>query len=319
MTGRAIWAGSTVDEFDSKLTLNPVNPKHGADIARAVMLLEAMGADISRAIRYVETGPPFSKSRPRFSRNGGVYVKKGDRAAEDRTRAAIRAAGIPQFPGNVAMLCLFYRPNFQRIDVDNMLKHVCDAANGIMWADDSQVTALVGLAELDADDPRTVVVAAPHESTLGRGVNATVPCLVCGALIVSTGVSKRPKTCSRQCAARFRFGHNGLDEPVDCLHCGEPFRRTTQYQRYCSPECRVEPLRNANRSRGKPLSKCWECGVTLAHHRGGRCRNCWRLNPGLRIEDVKRETCSICGAVRVVDLLATSSDGLRFCEGGCPA
>ena len=37
-------------------------------------------------------GAPWSKGRPRFSRNGHTYVRQQDREAEDATRTALRLA-----------------------------------------------------------------------------------------------------------------------------------------------------------------------------------------------------------------------------------
>lgn len=39
-----------------------------------------------------------------------------------------------------------------------MFKHVCDAGNGILWLDDSQITAKYGGIELDRHRPRTILV-----------------------------------------------------------------------------------------------------------------------------------------------------------------
>lgn len=248
------------------------------ELTRAAELLGLIGAETYRFSGVVMPGAPYSKSRPRFMRNGRVYVKQADREAEVLTATHLRGLLKTPATGNVALVCIFYRPNKQRIDVDNMLKHVCDAANGILWIDDSQCTALLGIAELDEKNPRTVVALAPHVSTLTRGSDAVKSCELCGTTFNTIGVSKRRRFCSRKCA-RLAASGSWLEELVACAQCGKEFRRRTKAQKMCSPACRSDSVRGRNRSRGKPKSICPECGKTLTHNRGGRCRECWRANP----------------------------------------
>jgi Holliday junction resolvase RusA-like endonuclease len=85
-----------------------------------------------------------------------------DRAAEDRTRGLIRQqwSGDPLLD-NVIVGAEFYRSSRQVVDLDNLLKHVLDAATGVLWVNDCQVTAYDGVAlELDREDPRTVLYVA---------------------------------------------------------------------------------------------------------------------------------------------------------------
>lgn len=245
------------------------------DVQKLVTAIGGLRHSVHSAIL---NGAPFSKSRPRFSRNGNTYVPKKDRQAEEQTSATLRMFYPESWTGNVALACIFYRPNFQRIDVDNMLKHVCDAANGIIWEDDSQVTALVGVAHLDVDDPRTVIAVAPHISTLVRGTDADYPCVVCSKPISRSGQTKLRKTCSRECRAQ-AMGHQLLDEPVPCAWCGEPFKRVSSYRKYCSVQCKAAAYRNVRKGIAKPPGRCTHCGAELSHRRGGRCRDCWREDP----------------------------------------
>lgn len=245
---------------------------------RAIAGVESDGTE--RAAYFVIPGAPISKSRVRFGR-GHAYSGAEAREAERRTATYMRAAmGARPYLGNVAVGCIFYRPNFQRIDVDNLLKHICDSANGVAWKDDSQVTAIFGRAELDRENPRTVVVLGPHRSTLLRGINDETPCATCGKPVSAVGKrgAREPKRyCSQVCAAQGR--RVDLSAPVPCAHCQQPFRRRTSAQRMCSPECRADNLRNVHKSRARKLSDCATCGKTLGHGRGGRCRDCWRANP----------------------------------------
>jgi Holliday junction resolvase RusA-like endonuclease len=244
-----------------------------------IRLVTAIGGLDHDVHSVILDGAPYSKSRPRFSRNGNTYVPKKDRIAEKNTAAVLRMHFLQPMTGNVALACIFYRPNFQRIDVDNMLKHICDAANKIIWHDDSQVTGVVGIAEHDAEDPRTILAVAPHISSLVRGTDADYPCIICGTTITRAGQSgKLRQTCSRECAATAR-GHKLLDQPVPCAWCDQPFKRVSSYRKYCSPECRAAAFRDVRRAASQPPMPCASCGKPLTHRRGGRCRECWIADP----------------------------------------
>lgn len=245
------------------------------DRERALLLCEAMAPGTGRMFMVVIKGEPASKSRPRFTKHGRPYRTKEDVDAEARTASHLRRTFAAPWTGNVALGCVFFRPSKQRIDVDNMLKHVCDAANGIAWIDDSQVTAVYGVAELDAEHPRTVLMFAQHRSTLLRGTDNVRPCEYCGTEFPIVGRTTK-RFCTSACAYKARS--HDLSAPVPCKHCEQPFRRTTSAQVMCSPECRVESLRGKQKAKAGPLSTCTSCGSELSHRRGGRCRACWRAN-----------------------------------------
>lgn len=254
-----------------------------SDLERALDLYEriASGGDDEFMRFTVIPGPPPSKARPRFRRSTGTtYTLAKDREAENTTAChLIRLVDPGPLTGNVALGCVFFRPDRQRIDTDNMLKHVCDAANGVLWFDDSQVTALIGITEIDPDNPRTIVVLGNHISTLGRGTDDVTPCKVCGAPITATRNGGRRKTCSKECAMRSRGAHV-LTDLVPCAQCGKPFKRVNHRQRFCSGPCSRDALRDKRRAEAGPLSRCLDCDKELTHRHGGRCRDCWRTHTG---------------------------------------
>jgi len=253
-----------------------IDVERQSDVLCMMDLRIALGLSDDRLLFTTIPGAPWSKSRPRFAKNGHTYSKREDVDAEERMRGYLRRSSHGEkFTGNVGLACVFFRPNRQRIDTDNLLKHVCDAGTGILWNDDTQVTAVLGITELDEERPRTLVMVAPHISTLTRGTDAVEECAVCGTEMPI--VSHKRKTCSRPCTQRYK-GYPLLAEPVACAQCGERFVRTTSAQTMCSPFCRVESLRDRNRRHGRQLSKCMTCDKQLAHNRGGRCRDCWRAN-----------------------------------------
>jgi Holliday junction resolvase RusA-like endonuclease len=219
-------------------------------------------------------GTPPSKIRARFGR-GHAYSTKATVTDEQRTASFVRRvlAG-DRFEGNVALGCIFYRPTRQRVDADNMLKHVCDSINGLAFADDSQITAIAARIELDRDNPRTVLVLGPHRSSLGRGINDTVPCSTCGTALPMAGrdrAGNRRRFCSPECRSA---GRPALPL-IPCVECGQEFQRGRSSQTMCSAECRRASFRAKRRGRAAPLSRCLNCGKELTHHRGGRCRDCF--------------------------------------------
>lgn len=153
-----------------------------ADSARVGELLAALGLADGPLHTLTIPGVPYSKSRPRFTRQGRAYHKSDDVDAEQRTGIYLRATVRRPYLGNVALACLFFRPNRNIVDADNLLKHVCDAANNVLWIDDSQCTGIVGIVDVDATDPRTVVAVGVHLSGLVRD-RSTPPKPPKGALL----------------------------------------------------------------------------------------------------------------------------------------
>lgn len=216
------------------------------ELDRMLNLASFLCAPTSRLHMVTIPGPPVSKSRPRFTRSGHAYSTKGQRDAEE-----VR----------------------QRIDTDNLLKHVCDAANGILWEDDSQVTAVYGAMELDPDEPRTVVIVGEHSSSLTRGSDATRPCANCGAPMDVVKIRDSRKTCSPRCKAE--LAGISLADPVSCPTCAEPFRRQTASQTYCSVPC--VPRKGRPRTKTAPERTCQDCNGPVSRGGRERCRECWKV------------------------------------------
>ncbi|MFF0092784.1 RusA family crossover junction endodeoxyribonuclease [Streptomyces canus] len=176
-----------------------------ADRQWGEQLMRLLAPGAAESWGTVILGEPHSKARPRFDKDGHAYKDPADAAAEEATKWRLR-----QFfrrgplTGNVALGCVFYRSSRQEIDADNMLKHVCDAGNGILWRDDSQITAKYGGIELDREKPRTILVLAPHVSTMQRGTDYVRDCAGCGQPF--TPPREAQQCCSRDCvpAARHR-------------------------------------------------------------------------------------------------------------------
>lgn len=203
----------------------------------------------------VHEGNPASKSRARVV-NGHAFTPARTVAAQ--ASLAQRLEGI-RFEGNVTVACVFHRASRQRIDVDNLLKLVLDAGTQAkVWTDDCQVTALLGVIELDPEHPRTVVAFGEHLSSMPRGDNARIPCRVCGKMFLAS--TENRAHCSAACRMT-------LAEPVPCASCGVPFKRKNARSKYCSNPCR---------SMGKRTDRpCAECGKQRARGDSTLCRECW--------------------------------------------
>lgn len=173
------------------------------DRERGEELLRFLAPGAAESWGTVVLGEPHSKSRPRFSKDGHAYKDPADANAEQATQWRLRRwFRRGPLTGNVALGCVFYRSSMQLVDADNLLKHICDAGNGVLWGDDSQITAKFAAIELDVFLPRTVLVVAPHVSTMLRGTDYVRPCAGCGVRF--TPSRRTQQYHSRECAAASR-------------------------------------------------------------------------------------------------------------------
>ena len=110
-------------------------------------------------------GTPHPQARPRVTRHGTF---KPD-AADQRELRAIIASQVPDpLEGSLIVAAAFYLPDLRTRDTDNLMKHVLDSANTVLFKDDRQVTAQVGYVELDREKPRTIVMVGADVLTSVR-------------------------------------------------------------------------------------------------------------------------------------------------------
>jgi Holliday junction resolvase RusA-like endonuclease len=257
--------------------MTPEDDKPRSDLDRGLALLSALCPESLGARYLVISGNPASKARARFQRGGRVYASDEQVAAERALGWELKTRFEEPLDGNLAVVCIFFRANKQRVDVDNMLKHVMDSANKIAWHDDSQVTAQLGIIEFDAKRPRTVIVIGEHRSTMARTGKAEKKglCLYCGNPF-TTKQHHPPKFCSPACNSRSRG--TDLSDGVSCAWCGKVFKRASAGQRFCSDACRLTSLQASNRA-GRPPAACADCGGKLSKPGYKRCRSCWAKAP----------------------------------------
>lgn len=128
-------------------------------------------------------GEPVAKRRPRFTvrtkRNGGQYVHTYTDEITAAGELAVLRTFQSAYPGHVALagrisvMLAFYegpRQVEKRQDLDNLIKLVLDALNGVAWVDDRQIVYLT--AHVERDEPtRTIEVEDGTTVTFGPYTN----------------------------------------------------------------------------------------------------------------------------------------------------
>ena len=121
-------------------------------------------------------GEPIAKARPRMTKNGHTYTPKRTVDYERMVQTLFyQKYGSPKIEGAVLLELELYmgipksaskkrkarmlsheeRPT-KRPDLDNCLKAVCDALNGIAYKDDSQIVGAV-VQKFYSDEPRVEI------------------------------------------------------------------------------------------------------------------------------------------------------------------
>ncbi len=253
-----------------------------ADYALALDAIRRLiGGDVDpeRMVFFTHPGAPVAKSRARWMRlkGGGVrtYTPTATSTAEEALAWKFKTTlrGEP-FVGPTAIAAIFFRPNYQRIDADNLMKLVLDAGTKAgAWIDDSHITALASWIELDVENPRTLVVLCPTVSTMNR--HARFSCVICGEGFNRIGVAALkapPKFCSSACRSE---GYARDRRTVRCPRCEQTFRRKSARQVYCSRSCAAQsPRHRMPVAQQRPWPTCSTCGGRVSRREYTRCVNC---------------------------------------------
>lgn len=133
-------------------------------------------------------GDPVGKGRPRITTIGGfarTYTPKKTKDYEDgiRAEASLSMQGRSPLIGPVELSLQIFMPippsyskkkalacRLQNVvptkkpDLDNVLKAVCDAFNGIVWVDDTQVVDC-HVTKRFADEPCVICIVTPLDLT----------------------------------------------------------------------------------------------------------------------------------------------------------
>ena len=125
----------------------------------------------TRESLIVVTGQPHAKIRPRISKGGRrTHQDPRDAAAEAETRRQlIEQWGSHRIEtGNLKLVAHFHRKNRQIVDLDNLVKHLLDSAQGVLFVNDAQVTAYDVELFVDSEAPRTAFYLVPHRTSMVR-------------------------------------------------------------------------------------------------------------------------------------------------------
>ena len=115
---------------------------------------------------YTIPGEPRPKGRPQFVR-GRAITPAHTREETKRVREYLQWTGPAEpFAGDLAVILRYRRTNRTVVDIDNLVKLTLDAANGVLWADDAQIT------RLDAEKILNVIDAVVRRDVYGLLLHA---------------------------------------------------------------------------------------------------------------------------------------------------
>lgn len=130
------------------------HPRVAAVPSSDVQQRAGVSAGRGETLRLTIPGPPVGKGRPRMTRRGHAFTPEKTRSGEDIVKRLARGAGFQPLAGRLAVRVHFYCDTV-RGDVDNFVKLVTDALNGIAYEDDSQIDVITARREFDWERPRT--------------------------------------------------------------------------------------------------------------------------------------------------------------------
>jgi crossover junction endodeoxyribonuclease RusA len=107
-------------------------------------------------IRFTIPGKPQPKERPRRGAGGIWYTPTKTKKYERLVAMCAMAEGV-RFKGSVEVTIDIYWPDNRKRDLDNTAKSICDGMNGIVYADDSQISKLTVTKHTDKIHPRAEV------------------------------------------------------------------------------------------------------------------------------------------------------------------
>lgn len=132
--------------------------------------------------KIVIPGEPVPKGRPRFTRDGRTYTPKKTARHEAEVKLAWKRCGYAPFPAGTPIrmdvrftmqmpkswsgkkrAAIDGTPCVKHVDIDNLLKTVQDALNGLAFADDSQVVMITADKRWGQEGQTEVVLVGEAE------------------------------------------------------------------------------------------------------------------------------------------------------------
>lgn len=105
--------------------------------------------------------PPVAKARPRLGRHS-VYTPEKTKVFENTIRMHAKLQGAQKIVGPLAVSFWFYLQKPKkckrsypcvRPDLDNYIKAVMDAMNGVLWDDDGQIVEIWSIKRYAQEKP----------------------------------------------------------------------------------------------------------------------------------------------------------------------
>ena len=257
-------------------------------------------------IEFVIQGEPTSKARPRVV-DGRAYTPERTASAEAQVQAAYLGCGnrltLKSFESGArySVTMLFACQTRQRRDIDNMVKLILDALNGVAWTDDAQVTEIhaskvlvpvgrartdVVIAELPPDPGLTAVCGWCGEEfrTYPSLVHAVRYCSAeCRTACVAAKAVRTCEQCGLSFASKWprrfcgsdcqRLG-NRVVQP--CAECGADVERFKSWSKngrpFCGVDCRAAFWRDHRKIHNR--GQCQTCGGPTSKRCYTRCHAC---------------------------------------------
>jgi Holliday junction resolvase RusA-like endonuclease len=115
-------------------------------------------------IVIVVEGIPRPKQSFKFSRTGG-YTPARIKAWQNTVmgEAMVVMVGRDPLEGDLHVIIEFSLPDRKRRDIDNLSKAVLDAANKIVWNDDTQITHLELIKMVNKEHPGIKMIVKREE------------------------------------------------------------------------------------------------------------------------------------------------------------
>lgn len=265
--------------------------------------------DLPLVARFTVDGEPMSKARARVV-NGHAYTPERTRVAEAGIQAAFKSTNPSRTPHPLlsgtkyGVVALFFHQTRQRRDIDNMLKLILDALNGMAWTDDTQVVEIsarkvlvpkgearteVAIYEVEVFDPNVTTCELCHkpvklfDSWPGRRRWCSAECMA--VTMAAERVAKLRRNCER-CGREFESAdarycskecrEMGHVVTLDCAYCGCSFRECVSWRnkglQFCSLEHHAAYWRERRAAHAKGV--CKACGGTVSKKSYTRCRPC---------------------------------------------
>lgn len=115
-------------------------------------------------IRIIVPGRPVPKGRPRFNtRTGRAFTPKRTREWERTVKVYAMTQLHGRIDGEVSVDVLIVHPDKRHGDVDNYVKAVLDACQGVLFGDDKCVRKVNAERAYDKSNPRVEIIVRAAE------------------------------------------------------------------------------------------------------------------------------------------------------------